>query len=162
MKPAWILVASFAALAAMGCQPKNTQVAAQQETKPYRPLSEMESSSVDTTAAYEQDPYATDPIVSGHSATPRRASQPDPILATPDDSAVEESSESTATPAEPETTLIPAAGVQTHVVKKGETLFKLSRKYYGTDRRWREIWEANQNRVPNPDKLPVGIKLIIP
>lgn len=161
MKPAWILATSFAALAVMGCQPKNTQVAAQQETKPFRPLSEMESNSVDTTAAYEQDPYATDPIVSGHSATPRRTAPPNPTPAT-DDPIIEESAASTAAPDEPETTLIPATGVQTHVVKKGETFFKLSRKYYGTDRRWREIWEANQNRVPNPDKLPVGIKLIIP
>ncbi len=53
-------------------------------------------------------------------------------------------------------------GGRTHVVAKGDTLFKLARKYYGDERKWKEIWEANKTRVPNRDKLEVGTKLIIP
>lgn len=51
---------------------------------------------------------------------------------------------------------------RTHVVSKGDTLIKLSRYYYGNDPGWKDIWEANRNRVPNPNQLPVGMKLIIP
>ena len=49
-----------------------------------------------------------------------------------------------------------------YVVQKKDTLYDLSRRFYGDQSRWREIWDANRNRVPNPDQLPVGIKLIIP
>jgi nucleoid-associated protein YgaU len=55
-----------------------------------------------------------------------------------------------------------AKGGRTHVVQKGDTLYKLARQYYGSEKRWKEIWEANKTRVPNKDKLEVGTKLIIP
>ncbi len=51
---------------------------------------------------------------------------------------------------------------QTYVVAKGDTLFQLARRFYQNESRWRDIWNANRARVPNKDRLPVGIKLIIP
>lgn len=57
----------------------------------------------------------------------------------------------------------PAAAAQsgsTHTVKKGETLWTLSERYYGTGFEWRKIAEAN--RLPNPRIIDVGQKLMIP
>ena len=81
------------------------------------------------------DPYATDTIAPPGGAAAAGAGKPLP----PD-----------------------AKGGRTHVVQKGDTLYKLARKYYGSEKRWKEIWEANKTRVPNKDKLEVGTKLIIP
>lgn len=59
-------------------------------------------------------------------------------------------------------TLKPGGSGKTYVVKKGDSLSGISKKIYGTPNRWREIWNLNKNRVPNPDKLKVGTKLILP
>ena len=50
----------------------------------------------------------------------------------------------------------------THVVDKGDTLFRLARQYYNDERRWKDIFEANQDRVANPDMIFVGQELVIP
>lgn len=55
----------------------------------------------------------------------------------------------------------PRAG-QTYVIKKGDTLQKISRKFYGTTRKWRTIYEANRGTIKNYDKLSVGMKIVIP
>lgn len=51
---------------------------------------------------------------------------------------------------------------RTHWVQKGETLYSISRLYYGTENQWRRIYYANDRRLRHPDEVPVGIKLIIP
>lgn len=51
---------------------------------------------------------------------------------------------------------------QTYVVKKGDTLQEISKKYYGTTKRWRRIYEANRGALKDPNKLSVGTKLTIP
>lgn len=47
-----------------------------------------------------------------------------------------------------------------HVVKKGETLRKISQKEYGSPDYWQEI--ANANGIHDPRHLPVGKKLKLP
>ena len=49
-----------------------------------------------------------------------------------------------------------------HQVQAGETLFAISRQYYGTGSRWPEIIEANLDRVASPQQLSVGVRLRIP
>ena len=49
-----------------------------------------------------------------------------------------------------------------HTVQKGETLFGLARKYYGNQRQWRRIYQANRNRIADPQRIKAGMKLIIP
>ena len=49
-----------------------------------------------------------------------------------------------------------------HVVQAKETMMLLAERYYKDRAQWRRIWQANKNRVTNPDDLPVGMKLIIP
>ena len=49
-----------------------------------------------------------------------------------------------------------------YVVRRGDTLSKISMTYYGSANQWRKIFEANKETIPNPDKLTPGVKLIIP
>jgi nucleoid-associated protein YgaU len=49
-----------------------------------------------------------------------------------------------------------------HIVRKGDTLSKISLTYYGSAGQWRKIFEANRQTIENPDKLGLGQKLIIP
>lgn len=51
---------------------------------------------------------------------------------------------------------------RTHIVSRGETLSDISMQYYGTSRRWQEIYEANRQQIPNQNVIKPGIKLIIP
>ncbi len=53
-----------------------------------------------------------------------------------------------------------AAGGRVHVVEEGETLGDISKQYYGTTRRWKDIVKANPGL--DPDNVPVGAKLTIP
>ena len=65
-------------------------------------------------------------------------------------------------PAAPTTTYTaPAAtGQQTHVVQRGDTLWSVSRRFYGNGNRWREIAQANG--ITNERRLIIGQTLIIP
>lgn len=49
-----------------------------------------------------------------------------------------------------------------HVVAYGDTLSGISTKYYGTPKRWTEIYQANQNLIPNQNNLRLGTHLVIP
>ena len=52
--------------------------------------------------------------------------------------------------------------IETHVLSKGETLFSLSRKYYGNNAMYACIIEYNKDVIKNPDNIPEGTKLRIP
>ena len=56
----------------------------------------------------------------------------------------------------------PAGAVRRHVVQKGDTLFVLAQKYYSNRSRWREIYEANRDIMPNENSLQIGMELKIP
>ena len=49
-----------------------------------------------------------------------------------------------------------------HIVRKDETLSRISYRYYGTAGKWRKIFDANRQTIKDPDKLIPGTKLIIP
>jgi LysM repeat protein len=51
---------------------------------------------------------------------------------------------------------------RTYVVQSGDTLFSISRKFYKSSKRWKEILEANRKNIRDPKKLTVGEKLVIP
>jgi LysM repeat protein len=55
-----------------------------------------------------------------------------------------------------------ATGAQTYTVQKGDTLSKISKKFYGTPNRWKEIADANSGRISNINQLKVGTQLTIP
>jgi len=49
-----------------------------------------------------------------------------------------------------------------YIVRKGDTLSKISKRYYGSPNRWYKIYEANRDVLDNPDMLRLGMKLRIP
>lgn len=51
---------------------------------------------------------------------------------------------------------------QTYKVQKGDTLWKISRKFYGSGKEWRKIYEANPDILSNPDKVKAGMDIRIP
>ncbi len=52
--------------------------------------------------------------------------------------------------------------VRTYVVQSGDTLVSISKKFYQTPSRWKDILDANQNQLSNPDELRVGQTIILP
>ena len=55
-----------------------------------------------------------------------------------------------------------ASGVRRHVVAKGDTLQSISMRYYGTRSRFRDIYAANRDVMPNESTLRLGMELKIP
>ena len=54
------------------------------------------------------------------------------------------------------------AGESSVVVRSGDTLGAISQRVYGTSKKWREIFEANKDQLPDPNRLRVGMKLKLP
>ncbi|MEI7603210.1 MAG: LysM peptidoglycan-binding domain-containing protein [Opitutae bacterium] len=50
----------------------------------------------------------------------------------------------------------------TYIIKASDTLSSISRKFYGTDTRKTEIYNANKTKIKNPSKLVVGVAIEIP
>lgn len=148
MKPTHVLSVCIAVLLLTGCKQKNAEptMAADSSDPPATSLTELDAPPPERTT-YANDPYARDlliqhddrPLDAGAAARP--ASKP-----------------------EPESTLIGGTdtGGRTHVVQKGDTLFRLARHYYSDERRWKDIWDANRVRIADPDRIEVGTRLIIP
>ena len=76
-------------------------------------------------------------------------SSPTPRMASPEQAAVE--AEKAA-----------KGKVRTYVVQTGDTLVSISKKFYQTPSRWKDILDANQNQLTNPDELKVGQTIILP
>lgn len=132
------------------CTPTNQNSSARVE-EPYAPSS---GSPYGSDPAYTARSGGYDSPDAGYASLDSMERAPAQYGATPmDDSAY------TSTSADE--TLAPSGG-RTYVVSKGDTFYKLARDFYSNQSRWRDIWAANKARVPNPDFLPVGTKLIIP
>tara|TARA_R110002111_G_scaffold8933_4_gene31622 strand:+ start:45 stop:782 length:738 start_codon:yes stop_codon:yes gene_type:complete len=56
----------------------------------------------------------------------------------------------------------PATMVRLHTVEKGDTLFVLAQRYYGNRAKWRDIYAANRDVMPNENSLQIGMVLKIP
>jgi len=52
--------------------------------------------------------------------------------------------------------------MQQYSVQKGDTLQKISQKFYGTTKKWNKIYEANKSVLKAPDKIYPGQKINIP
>ena len=49
-----------------------------------------------------------------------------------------------------------------HVVGKNQTLSDIAQLYYGSPAKWPKIYNANRDRLKNPDSLRAGTRLTIP
>jgi len=56
----------------------------------------------------------------------------------------------------------PPPAPRTYRVASGDTLSRISSRYYGTATRWQDIYNANRDQLRNPDVLPLGVELKIP
>jgi len=57
---------------------------------------------------------------------------------------------------------IPQEEFITYKVQKGDTLQKISYKFYGTHKKWKKIFEANKDKIKDPDFIKEGLILKIP
>jgi nucleoid-associated protein YgaU len=55
-----------------------------------------------------------------------------------------------------------SGGGRSYTVVAGDTLSHISGKVYGTNARWRDIFEANRNILPNENSLRIGMELQLP
>ena len=105
-------------------------------------------------------------------ALPEAAPPPLPAGATPEPEVRRALPLSAPEPVAPASVAAPAAAVLTpvptpsapksHTVVSGDTLSKISRKYYGNSGDWQKIAEANKAILPDPTKLKVGMVLTVP
>ncbi len=51
---------------------------------------------------------------------------------------------------------------KTYVVREGDTLASISRKFYKSSGRWKKIQNVNKNLIDDPAKLKPGMTLVIP
>jgi len=115
-----------------------------------------------------REPEASDPaeaaIIGRLAFGPARVETPMPAPG-PADTRPQRDEADDASAGGPASPMPPAAPERpVHLVCKGETLTTIARRYYGADaaRLWRRIWEANKDRLPDPDRLDLGQKLVIP
>jgi nucleoid-associated protein YgaU len=52
--------------------------------------------------------------------------------------------------------------LQQYTVKKGDTLQKIAKKFYGSSKKWNRIYEANKDVLKAPDRVYPGQVLNIP
>lgn len=51
---------------------------------------------------------------------------------------------------------------RTHTVQKGDTLSKIAQEAYGRADRWKPIFDANRDKLDDPDRIYPGQVLVIP
>jgi nucleoid-associated protein YgaU len=51
---------------------------------------------------------------------------------------------------------------QTYTVQAGDTLSKISQQFYGNANQYMKIFEANRDKLSDPDKVKAGTELIVP
>lgn len=51
---------------------------------------------------------------------------------------------------------------RTHVVQPGDTLWAIAKKYYGNGNQYTKIYNANKDKIKNPNLIYPGQKLVIP
>ena len=59
-------------------------------------------------------------------------------------------------------TAAPKPVVRKYTVKRGDTLWAIAKKYYGSGAKYPTIYNANKNKIKNPNVIQVGWVLVIP
>ena len=47
-------------------------------------------------------------------------------------------------------------------LRKGESLSRVAKAFYGDSERWKDLVEANKDKIPDPDKVEAGTVIVIP
>jgi nucleoid-associated protein YgaU len=56
----------------------------------------------------------------------------------------------------------PGGNVRSYTVVSGDSLSKIARREYGDAKKWRAIYDANRDKIENPDLIHPGQVLSIP
>ena len=57
----------------------------------------------------------------------------------------------------------PAAPTQRdYVIQNGDSLSKIARQFYGDANEWQKIYQANKDKIKDPNLIHPGQKIIIP
>ena len=111
-------------------------------------------------------PPSSRPMISegtGERSTIADATEPDALPATPvTPFGGQRQVPTTPTPEQQTPAAQQPGAARTHVVRQGDTLYRLSTHYYGSGRRWREIYEANRDVMRSETDLRIGMTLKIP
>jgi len=51
---------------------------------------------------------------------------------------------------------------RTYTVQAGDNLSKISKEFYGNANQYLKIFEANRDKLSDPDKIKAGMELVIP
>jgi nucleoid-associated protein YgaU len=54
------------------------------------------------------------------------------------------------------------ANGQQYVIKSGDTLYGLARRFYGDASMWRQIVQVNKSLIPDPNNIIAGTRIILP
>lgn len=55
-----------------------------------------------------------------------------------------------------------AAEARTYTVKSGDSLSKIAQEVLGDANRWKEIFEANKDKIKDPNLIYLGQELVVP
>jgi nucleoid-associated protein YgaU len=55
-----------------------------------------------------------------------------------------------------------SSGHRTYTVKAGDSLSKIAKEYYGNAGDYMKIFEANRDKLSDPNKIQPGQELVIP
>ena len=80
----------------------------------------------------------------------------------PDFSDVKGGSSTTPVPPAPAPSSTAPAAEQTYTVVGGDSLSKIAKKFYGNANSWDRIFQANRDKISNPDLIRPGQVLRIP
>ena len=58
--------------------------------------------------------------------------------------------------------LLPAGSRGIYVLREGESLSRVAKAFYGDAGRWRDLVEANKDKIPDPDMVKAGTIIVIP
>jgi len=54
------------------------------------------------------------------------------------------------------------AETKEYTIQKGDSLWKIAERELGSGHRWKYLYEINEDRIKNPNKLRAGTVIIIP
>jgi tetratricopeptide (TPR) repeat protein len=123
--------------------------------------------SVRSRAALEPDNTVSSPLIKITAPPPTPIVDDSPITSAPVPAVQEEAAPliqavPLSAPTRPAGPKPDAATGRRHTVGKGDTLFSLAQKYYGNRSKWRDIYAANRDVLPNESALKPGMQLKIP
>ncbi len=56
----------------------------------------------------------------------------------------------------------PSSAARSYTVQPGDSLSKISKEFYGNANQYMKIFEANKDKLADPDKIKAGMQLVIP